>query len=82
MMKKCIRDVMSEVRGDNFDVEYSEIKSITDREGLLNFQEKYLTKLLLHAYKNVPYYHRIFEEVGVVSGDVVDLSKFDNEKTS
>ena len=77
MMKKCIRDVISKVRGNNFDVEYSEIKSITDREGLLQFQEKYLTKLLLHAYKNVPHYHRIFEEVGVVSGDVVDLSKFD-----
>ncbi|NIA12343.1 MAG: phenylacetate--CoA ligase family protein [Nitrospiraceae bacterium] len=76
-MKKCIRDVISKVRGNNFDVEYSEIKSITDREGLLKFQEKYLTKLLLHAYKNVPYYHRIFEEVGVVRGDVVDLSKFD-----
>jgi len=77
MIKKCIRDAISKVRGNNFDVEYSEIKSITDMDGLLKFQEKYLTKLLLHAYKNVPYYHRIFGEVGVVSGDAVDLSKFD-----
>lgn len=76
MIKKQILKFISKLRGNSFDMEYFEIKSITDRNKLLKFQEKYLTKLLLHAYKNVPYYHHIFEEVGVVSDGTVDLSKF------
>ena len=33
--------------------------------------------LLLHAYANVPYYYRVFEEIGLIHGKAVDMSKFD-----
>lgn len=32
-----------------------------------NFQDKKLEKILLHAYMNVPYYHRILPQSGVIS---------------
>lgn len=77
MIKKYILNNISKIRGNSFDREYLEIKSIKDKDKLLEYQGKHLKSLLLHAYKNVPYYHHIFEEVGVVSDDVVDLPKFD-----
>lgn len=76
MIKKHIRDTISKIRGNSFDREYLEIKNINNRGKLLKFQKNHLKNLLLHAYKNVPYYHRIFKEIGVVNDGTVDLSKF------
>ena len=76
MIKKHIRDTISKIRGNSFDREYLEIKNINNRGKLLKFQENHLKNLLLHAYKNVPYYHHIFKEIGVVNDETVDLSKF------
>jgi len=75
-MKKLLRAAITGIRGSGFKKEYHEIKNINNKGKLLEFQEKYLTKLLLHAYENVPYYHRIFKEVGVINNGVVNLSKF------
>ena len=75
-MKKYIRDTISKIRGNSFKNEYREIKSINSKDSLLQFQETHLKKLILHAYKNVPYYHRIFKEIGMVNDGTVDLSKF------
>ena len=77
MIKKQLWDIALKIKGKGFRREYHEIKSITDKDKLLEFQEKHLENLLLHAYKNVPYYHRIFEEVGVIDNGFVDLSKFE-----
>jgi phenylacetate-CoA ligase len=81
MIKKTIRSAVSLIRREktkenSFDQEYFEIKNIKDKDSLLEFQDKYLKSLLLHAYENVPYYHRIFKEAGVVKDGTVDLSKF------
>jgi phenylacetate-CoA ligase len=43
------------------------------RDEINKYQKKRLESLLLHAYKNVPYYHRILPESGVISGERVDL---------
>jgi phenylacetate-CoA ligase len=77
MIKKHFWDIALKIRGNSFDREYLEIKSINSKGKLLEFQEKYLRKLFLHAYKNVPYYHHIFKEIGMVNDVTVDLSKFD-----
>jgi len=77
MIKRYIRDTILKIRGTSFDAEYLEIKSINSKDKLIQLQGKYLKSLLSHAYKNVPYYHRIFKETGVVNEGVVDLSKFD-----
>jgi phenylacetate-CoA ligase len=76
MIKKSINKIISIRRGTNFDLEYSKFKSLTDEVKLSEFQEKYLKKLLLHAYKNVLYYHRVFDEIGLINDGRVDLSKF------
>ena len=40
------------------------------REELAAYQARALSRLLDHAYENVPYYHRVFEERGLVPGDI------------
>ncbi|NQE54746.1 hypothetical protein C5S29_14245 [ANME-1 cluster archaeon GoMg3.2] len=76
MIKKHIRNIWVRIRGNGFEREYHEIKNINNRDKLLQFQKKHLKDLLLHAYKNVPYYHRIFKDIGIVDNGTVDLSKF------
>lgn len=41
-------------------------------------QQQNLKKLLLHAYAHIPYYQKIFDNIGLISEQgVIDLSKFD-----
>ena len=47
------------------------------REKLEEYQMQQLSKLLHHAYENVPYYRRIFDERGLKPKDIQD---FDNLK--
>lgn len=75
-MKKLLRTAITGIRGNDFKREYLEIKSIDSEYKLLKFQENYLKKLILHAYEDVPYYHRIFKEIGVINDGTVNLSKF------
>jgi phenylacetate-CoA ligase len=76
MMRKFLKAVINGIKGDNFEQEYQEIKNIKTNEELIMFQEKYLKKLLIHAYENVPYYHGHLREIGVINEGKVDLSKF------
>ncbi len=46
------------------------------RQEIKELINKKLEKLLLHAYSNVPYYHRIFEDCGVIVGGKVKLENF------
>ncbi len=46
------------------------------RDEINKYQEEKLKCLLLHAYKNVPYYHRILPESGVISGNKINLAHF------
>ena len=77
MLKKNVNNIISKIRGTNFENQYHEIKKIYARDDLVEFKKLYLKRLLLHASKHVPYYHRLFKNVGVVNGETVELSKFD-----
>jgi phenylacetate-CoA ligase len=44
------------------------------REKLEKYQLEQLEKLLNHAYKNVPYYRRVFDERGLKPGDIQSLN--------
>ena len=46
------------------------------REKLDDYQWRKLEKLLKHAYKNVPYYKRVFDEHGIRLKDVQNFSDF------
>ncbi len=76
MIKKHVLNALSKIRGNTFDREYLEIKSLDSKSKLLEFQERYLKNLLLHAYQNVPYYHDIFDEIGIIKNNEIDLSRF------
>jgi len=44
------------------------------REKLEEYQMQQLSKLLQHAYENVPYYRRVFDERGLKPKDIQDFS--------
>jgi len=44
------------------------------KEQLEEYQLEQLSKLLNHAYENVPYYRRVFDERGLKPGDIKDLN--------
>lgn len=75
-MKNSIRNIISKLQGTDVNNEYQEIKRINNKDELLRFQQKYLEKLLLHSYKNVPYYKNIFDKIELVKNEKVNLSKF------
>jgi len=76
MMKKFIRNLMLQIKGNDIKREYREIKQIHDANDLGKFQEKYLERLILHSYENVPYYQNIFDKIGIVNNGKVILSRF------
>lgn len=76
MMREYLRGLRSKARRSDWGKQYGEIKSIITEDKLASFQEKYLERLLLHTYHNVPHYTKIFEEIALVKNDKLDLSKF------
>ncbi len=40
------------------------------REAILEFQNRHLRRLVAHAYRNVPYYRRLFERSGIAPEDI------------
>jgi phenylacetate-CoA ligase len=78
MIKQHILNIYSKITKKSWETEYTEIKTLIDKEKLHKFQENALRNLLLHAYKNVPYYSRILKENQVIKNGNVDLSKFKN----
>ena len=54
----------------------------SSKREIKKYQEEKLKKILLHAYKNVPYYHQVLAESGVITkSGKVDLKKFFNIPT-
>ena len=75
-MKKSFRNLITKLRGDDVKREYQEIKQINNTNDLIKFQERNLKNLILHSYKNVPYYQKIFDEICIVNNEKVDLLRF------
>lgn len=77
VVRKIMLDVVTKLRQNDFEKPYDEIRLIKNKDDLSTFQKKYLEKLLLHANFNVPYYNKIFDNVGIVRNGKVDISKFE-----
>jgi phenylacetate-CoA ligase len=75
-MKKSIRNLITQLRGNDVKREYLEIKQINNVNDLVKFQERYLENLIFHSYKNVPYYQNIFDKIGIIKNNKINLSKF------
>jgi phenylacetate-coenzyme A ligase PaaK-like adenylate-forming protein len=48
------------------------------REDLVSFQNRRLRRLISHAYANVPYYRRLFDDAGIRPGDVKEVGDLRN----
>ena len=77
LIKSKIFDSFRRLNGTNFKQEYLKIKRLHNEKELLKFQNENLKNLLYHAYKNVPYYHRLFKDIDLIHGREGDLSKFE-----
>lgn len=75
-MKNIVRGIIQKIKGTDAKKEYQEIKNIVNRESLLKFQQKYLEKLILYSYENVPYYKNIFDEINLIVNEKVNLKRF------
>lgn len=76
-MQSHIYDAILKLEGKNYESQYSEIKDISDKHKLLKFQETHIMNLILHAYKNVPYYRRILKEAGIANNETITIQKFE-----
>lgn len=69
-LKNKLRKIRSRYNFEN------KIFYINTKDELNKICEKYLINLLLHAYHNVPYYSQIFDKIGLIRKNKVDLSRF------
>ncbi len=73
MIKGYLRDIFWGITGTASQKEYAEVKAYRS-------PQEYLRKLLLHAYQRVPYYHDVFQELGLVrhnsDEEAVDFTRF------
>lgn len=76
MVNRLVRKTISSIRPPVWSSYYNDVKSLVTDEHLSSFKETCLKSLLVHAYKNVPYYNRILGSIGLIQHDEVDLSKF------
>jgi len=75
MIKNALQNLGCTLIRTNTEKEYREISNITDPNALHAFIEQRLNDLLLHAYQHTQYYHRIFDQIGIIQGDHADLSR-------
>ncbi len=76
MFKKTIRNIIYFFSKFNFNHESKIIGSLKTKAQVLKYQKEQLEKLLLHAYKNVFYYHKVFNKIGLIKNNRVDFLKF------
>jgi len=76
MNKKWIQNLAQKGIGTYFQDKYALLKSIRSKDDILAFQYSQLTKLLIHADENVPYYHNLLKESDIISDGVVNMENF------
>lgn len=77
-MRSIILKIILKLFNQNIFFEYNKLKKQEYQpiKQNLKIQEEKLKKLLLHAWKNVPYYNKILSESKVVSNGTVNIHNF------
>lgn len=77
-MRNIILKYILKIIGKDIFKEYEKIKKLeyNSIDKNLKIQEKKLKKLLLYAYKNVPYYTKVLKETKVIENEKVNLENF------
>jgi phenylacetate-CoA ligase len=79
MIKGNFFDFLLKLKGVSFKNQYKQIKDLMYDEDLLNNYITHFRKnILLHAYKNVPFYSKRLKEANVVNNEKVRLSNFES----
>lgn len=78
MIKKLIIESLLHISKESYQKQYSELSKIKSSTELNAFREDNLKKIIMHAYKNVPYYHEIFDQIKLIKGGKFDLSQFND----
>ena len=75
-IENMIRNIGFDIRKKiRFEKEYLQISGLSDRDSLNNFVTQKRNELFLHAYNHCPYYHQIFQDIGLIRNGTVDLSR-------
>jgi phenylacetate-CoA ligase len=75
-MKKMIYIALSVMEGIDSRGILDSLEKIDSFEKVVQFQQEKLNSLILHAYRNVPYYRQVIENLHLIQNDEVDLSRF------
>jgi len=77
--RKSVIKLLLNISGSNI-IKYLDLMNnmqYESTEKILEYQKNKLKVLLLHAYKNVPYYTKVFKDIGLISkNNKVQLGKF------
>ncbi|MFA5294497.1 MAG: phenylacetate--CoA ligase family protein [Methanoregulaceae archaeon] len=74
IIKNRLRKLADIVMGMDINNEYHEISNINNPDILRSFIQQRLRALFLHAYHHTRYYHQIFDQIGIIQDDYVDLA--------
>ena len=70
MIKKNIYNLLLNLKGISFKNQFTQITNVMSDESVLNNYISFLKKnILLHAYKNVPFYSKRLKETNVINND-------------
>lgn len=77
-MRNTILKIVLKLSNKDIFKEYNKLKKIerNSLENNLKIQEIRLKRILLHAYRNVPYYHNVLGKAKVVVGGKINLDNF------
>jgi phenylacetate-CoA ligase len=75
-MKTQLLNAGLRLEGNYYRLAYSQIKKISNEEELIQFQKIQLENLLIQAYNNVPYYHKVFNKISLFDDGKLNLKNF------
>jgi phenylacetate-CoA ligase len=55
---------------------YRQMQELRSADMLSRFQQRYLQDVLVHAYQRVPFYHKLFDNLGIVPNETFDPETF------
>lgn len=76
MLKRFLINNLRKLKNLDFKNQYDQLNTLISPEYLLKFQKLNLTSIIRHSYDNVPYYRQIFDDIGLVENNIVNISKF------
>lgn len=75
-MKRLIFRSIMKLLGRDYSEYYEILSTLKTKQEVIQFKETRLKNLLIHAYLNVPYYTKLFNDYELFNDGEIDISKF------